>query len=62
MLALYVFWACLALVAYTYLFYPCLLFVIYVAAQVRTDLGYLTARRDRRRRGAPRSRPAAGDA
>ncbi len=51
MLALYVFWACLALVAYTYLFYPCLLFVIYVAAQVRTDLGYLTARRDRRRRG-----------
>lgn len=50
MLASYVFWTCLALVAYTYLFYPCLLFVIYVAAQVRTDLGYLTTRRDRRHR------------
>jgi cellulose synthase/poly-beta-1,6-N-acetylglucosamine synthase-like glycosyltransferase len=50
MLASYVFWACLGLVAYTYLLYPCLLFVIYVAAQVRADLGYLAARRDRRRR------------
>src|SRR5439155_19822253 len=50
MLAQYVFLACLFLVGYTYLLYPCALFVIYAVAQARADLGYLTTRRERRRR------------
>jgi len=45
-----IFWTCLSLVSYTYLLYPCLLFVIYAFAQARTDLRFLTTRRDRRRR------------
>jgi len=49
-LAAAVFWTCLSLVSYTYLLYPCLLFVIYAFAQARTDLRFLTTRRDRRRR------------
>jgi cellulose synthase/poly-beta-1,6-N-acetylglucosamine synthase-like glycosyltransferase len=47
--AAYVFWACLFLVFYTYLAYPCVLFVIYAVAQASADLRYLTTRRDRRR-------------
>ena len=50
MLAQYVFLACLFLVGYTYLLYPCVLFVVYAVAQARADLGYLTTRRERRRR------------
>ena len=50
MLAHGIFWVCLALVSYTYILYPCLLFVIYAFAQARTDLRFLTTRRDRRRR------------
>ena len=42
MVAGYVFWACLVLVSYTYLFYPCVLFVVYALAQARADLRYLT--------------------
>ena len=45
----YVFWACLSLLAYTYLIYPLLLFLGYTAAQVRRDWRYLTQRRNRRR-------------
>jgi len=50
MLAQYVFLACLFLVGYTYLLYPCVLFIVYAVAQARADLGYLTTRRERRRR------------
>jgi cellulose synthase/poly-beta-1,6-N-acetylglucosamine synthase-like glycosyltransferase len=46
----YVFWACLILVSYTYVFYPCVLFGIYAVAQARADLRFLATRRDRRRR------------
>jgi cellulose synthase/poly-beta-1,6-N-acetylglucosamine synthase-like glycosyltransferase len=45
----YAFWTCALLVAYTYLLYPCLLFVVYALSQARTDLRYLTRRDDRRR-------------
>jgi cellulose synthase/poly-beta-1,6-N-acetylglucosamine synthase-like glycosyltransferase len=45
-----IFWTCLSLASYTYLLYPCVLFVIYAFAQARTDLRFLTTRRDRRRR------------
>jgi len=48
--AQYVFWACLILVSYTYVFYPCVLFGIYAVAQARADLRFLATRRDRRRR------------
>ncbi|PYM92510.1 MAG: glycosyl transferase family 2 [Candidatus Rokuibacteriota bacterium] len=50
MLAYAIFWTCLSLVSYTYLLYPCVLFVIYAFAQARTDLRFLSTRRDRRRR------------
>lgn len=50
MAAPYVFWTCLFLVTYTYLLYPCVLFVIYAVAQARADLRFLTTRRERRRR------------
>lgn len=50
MVAESLFWACLVLVSYTYLFYPCLLFGIYAVAQARADLRFLTSRRERRRR------------
>ena len=53
MLAHGIFWTCLSLVSYTYLFYPCVLFVIYAFAQARTDLRFLTTRLDRRRRALP---------
>jgi len=48
-----VFWACLLLVAYTYLLYPCLLFAAYSVAQVRRDWQYLMTRHDRRRPSLP---------
>jgi cellulose synthase/poly-beta-1,6-N-acetylglucosamine synthase-like glycosyltransferase len=48
--AQYVFWTCLILVSYTYVFYPCVLFGIYAVAQARADLRFLATRRDRRRR------------
>ena len=50
MIAAYLFWSCAFLVAYTYVLYPCLLFVVYALSQVRTDLRYLTRRGDRRQR------------
>lgn len=53
MLAPYAFWGCFVLVTYTYLFYPCVLFVIYAVAQARADLRFLTTRRERRRRALP---------
>jgi cellulose synthase/poly-beta-1,6-N-acetylglucosamine synthase-like glycosyltransferase len=43
------FWACLALVAHTYLVYPVVLFVAYALAQLRRDCGYLGSGSDRRR-------------
>ena len=45
----YAFWTCALLVAYTYVLYPCVLFVVYALSQARTDLRYLTGRRERRR-------------
>lgn len=47
-LARSVFWICLGLIGYTYFVYPLILFVCYALAQLRTDLRYLLARRDRR--------------
>ena len=44
----YIFWACLFLIAYTYVFYPIVLFIVYVLSQVRRDWKYLTGRRSRR--------------
>jgi cellulose synthase/poly-beta-1,6-N-acetylglucosamine synthase-like glycosyltransferase len=49
----YVFWACLALIAHTYLAYPVLLFAVYCAAQVRRDWAYLTGDRERRQEVLP---------
>jgi cellulose synthase/poly-beta-1,6-N-acetylglucosamine synthase-like glycosyltransferase len=43
------FWACLALVAHTYLVYPVVLFTAYALAQLRRDCGYLAVGADRRR-------------
>jgi cellulose synthase/poly-beta-1,6-N-acetylglucosamine synthase-like glycosyltransferase len=43
-----IFWACLLLIAYTYLLYPMLLFSLYAATQVWRDLRYLGSRRSRR--------------
>jgi cellulose synthase/poly-beta-1,6-N-acetylglucosamine synthase-like glycosyltransferase len=43
-----VFWVCLLLIAYTYVFYPMILFFAYSLAQVRRDWSYLTGRRNRR--------------
>ena len=48
-----VFWACLVLVAHTYLFYPAVLFVAYALAQLRRDCGYLVTASDRRRGRLP---------
>jgi cellulose synthase/poly-beta-1,6-N-acetylglucosamine synthase-like glycosyltransferase len=45
----YAFWTCALLVAYTYVLYPCVLFVVYALSQARADLRYLTGRRERRR-------------
>jgi cellulose synthase/poly-beta-1,6-N-acetylglucosamine synthase-like glycosyltransferase len=43
------FWACLLLVAHTYLLYPVTLFVAYALTQLRRDCGYLAVGVDRRR-------------
>jgi cellulose synthase/poly-beta-1,6-N-acetylglucosamine synthase-like glycosyltransferase len=43
-----IFWACLFLIAHTYVLYPMLLFSLYTAAQVWRDLRYLGSRRSRR--------------
>ena len=45
----YAFWTCALLVAYTYLLYPCVLFVVYALSQARADLRYLRGRSERRR-------------
>lgn len=47
-LLLSAFWICFSLIVYTYFVYPLILFVCYALAQLRTDLLYLLARRDRR--------------
>jgi cellulose synthase/poly-beta-1,6-N-acetylglucosamine synthase-like glycosyltransferase len=47
-LALSLFWTSFTLIVYTYFIYPLILFVCYALAQLRTDLHYLLARRDRR--------------
>jgi cellulose synthase/poly-beta-1,6-N-acetylglucosamine synthase-like glycosyltransferase len=49
MMMTYAFWTCALLVAYTYLLYPCVLFIVYALSQARADLHYLTGRRERRR-------------
>src|ERR1700682_2278066 len=47
-IAEYFFWACLFLIAYTYIFYPIALFVAFALSQVRRDWQYLTGRHNRR--------------
>jgi cellulose synthase/poly-beta-1,6-N-acetylglucosamine synthase-like glycosyltransferase len=47
-LALSAFWICFSLIVYTYFIYPLVLFFCYALAQLRTDLRYLLARRERR--------------
>jgi cellulose synthase/poly-beta-1,6-N-acetylglucosamine synthase-like glycosyltransferase len=46
--AQWLFWACLLLVLYSYFLYPVLLFVAYSLYQIRCDWHYLTSRRNRR--------------
>ncbi len=46
--AQFVFWVCLALVAYTYLFYPIFLLLAYALSQAWRDLKYLGRRPNRR--------------
>src|SRR5713226_5318085 len=41
-------WVCLVLIAYTYFFYPVILFFAYALVQVRRDWDYLVGRRNRR--------------
>src|SRR5919109_1475878 len=43
------FWACLLLVAHTYVLYPVVLFVAYGLAQLGRDCAYLARGADRRR-------------
>jgi len=43
-----IFWLCLALVAYPYVIYPVVLFVIYSITQAWRDLKYLGSTRNRR--------------
>ena len=43
------FWICLVLVAYSYMVYPVLLFLMAAAVQTARDLTFLIGRRDRRR-------------
>jgi cellulose synthase/poly-beta-1,6-N-acetylglucosamine synthase-like glycosyltransferase len=43
-----VFWVCLLFIAYTYVFYPVILFFAYALVQVRRDWNYLAGRRNRR--------------
>ena len=45
-IAEYIFWACLFLIAYAYVFYPIVLFIAYALSQVRRDWQYLTGRRN----------------
>jgi len=47
-IAEYIFWVCLFLIAYTYVFYPIVLFIAYALSQVRRDCQYLTGRHNRR--------------
>ena len=47
--ALIVFWTAVALVIYTHIGYPLVLFVCYGLVQVKRDWQYLHHRRDRRR-------------
>ncbi|MGH9770926.1 MAG: glycosyltransferase family 2 protein [Candidatus Acidiferrales bacterium] len=47
-LATAVFWVCAFLIAYTYFFYPLVLFTAYAFSQVRRDWQYLTGRHNRR--------------
>jgi cellulose synthase/poly-beta-1,6-N-acetylglucosamine synthase-like glycosyltransferase len=44
----YVFWACLLLILYSYLLYPILLFVAYSSSQILRDWKYLISGADRR--------------
>ncbi len=44
----YIFWLCLFLTLYTYLFYPMCLFFCYSLSQMKRDWRYLTGRSDRR--------------
>jgi cellulose synthase/poly-beta-1,6-N-acetylglucosamine synthase-like glycosyltransferase len=44
----FIFWLCLFLILYTYLFYPMILFLCYSGSQICRDWHYLTTRRDRR--------------
>src|SRR5579859_6936088 len=54
----FIFWVCLALIAYVYLFYPVVLFISYSITQIRRDWRYLHGRRDRRvRRGLDQQLP-----
>jgi cellulose synthase/poly-beta-1,6-N-acetylglucosamine synthase-like glycosyltransferase len=46
--ALWIFWISLAVVVYTYILYPIILFGIYSFVQLRRDVSYLLTRRDRR--------------
>lgn len=43
-----IFWASLLLIVYTYVGYPLVLFLAYVAVQIRSDLRYLRTSQDRR--------------
>jgi cellulose synthase/poly-beta-1,6-N-acetylglucosamine synthase-like glycosyltransferase len=47
-IAEYIFWACLFLIAYAYIFYPIVLFIAYALSQVRRDWRYLAGRHNRR--------------
>ncbi len=51
--ALSVFWITLACVVYTYFGYPVVLFISYGLVQVKRDMQYLNARRERRRGELP---------
>jgi cellulose synthase/poly-beta-1,6-N-acetylglucosamine synthase-like glycosyltransferase len=46
--ARWLFWVCLLLVLYSYFLYPLILFGAYSFSQIRRDWRYLTSRRDRR--------------
>lgn len=54
--ALIVFWTAVAIVLYTYVGYPVVLFVCYGLVQVKRDLRYLRTRGERRRRELPDDR------
>ncbi|HSM76700.1 MAG TPA: glycosyltransferase family 2 protein [Bryobacteraceae bacterium] len=49
-IALAIFWICTFLILYTYLLYPAVLFCFYCVAQIRSDLGFLARRGNRRSR------------